>query len=50
MDVVSHGEVWPRLTILVTELVNIKELVALAALFECCNTARRKIQGLRGHF
>jgi hypothetical protein len=50
VDVVSHGEVWPWLTILVAKLVDMKKLVALAALFEYRNTAWRKIQGLQDHF
>ena len=40
---VGHGEVRPWLTILVAKPVDMKELVALAALLEYRNAAGRKI-------
>lgn len=45
MNMVGHGEVWTRLTVLVAKLVDIKKLVALAALLKCRYAAGRKIQG-----
>ncbi len=50
MNVITHGKVWPRLAILVAELVDVKELVALAALLEYRNIAGRKIQRPKGRF
>ena len=44
MYVVSHGEVRPWLTILVAKLVDMKELVAPAALLEYRYAAGRKMQ------
>ncbi len=44
MYVIGHGEVRSWLTILVAKLVDVKELIALAALLEDRNTAWRKIK------
>ena len=44
MYVVSHGEVWSWLAVLVAKLVDMKELIALAALLEDRYTAGRKVQ------
>ena len=44
MDVITHGKVWPRLAILVAEVVDMKELVALAALLEYGDAAWGKIK------
>ena len=44
---IGHGEVRLRLTILVAKLVDMKELVALAALLEYRNAAGRKMQGCK---
>ena len=50
MDVIGHGEVRLRLTILVAKLVDMKELVVLAALLEYRNAAGRKMQGCKAWF
>ncbi len=47
---IGHGEVWTWFSILVTKLVDMKELVALAALLEDCNTAWGKIERFKAWF
>jgi len=47
---VGHGEIRSRLAILVAKLVDVKELVALAALLEDRNTTWGKMKGFKAWF
>ncbi len=47
---IGHGEVRSWLTILVAKLVDMKELIALAALLEYRNAAGRKIKRFKAWF